>query len=54
MQTSLAIASVRGGKGAKEEGHEVNEWAEKQILEVYKNSDKFLVVKATVKKLVVT
>eukprot|EP00026_Physarum_polycephalum_P014398 Phypoly_transcript_14907.p1 GENE.Phypoly_transcript_14907~~Phypoly_transcript_14907.p1 ORF type:complete len:310 (+),score=51.07 Phypoly_transcript_14907:39-932(+) len=52
--TALAIASAKGGKGAKEEGYEVNEWVEKQILEVYKNSDKLPLVKATLKKMIVT
>jgi len=52
--TILAISSAKGGKGAKEEGQEVGEWVEKQLLEVYKNSDKLPVVKATLKKIIVT
>lgn len=54
FQTVLAIASSRGGKGAKEDGQEISEWVEKQILEVYKNSDKLPLIKATLKKLIVT
>lgn len=38
----------------KEDGQELNEWAEKQILQVYKNSDKLPLVKATLKKMIVT
>jgi tetratricopeptide (TPR) repeat protein len=51
--TILAISSTKGGKG-KEDGQEVNAWVEKQILQVYKNSDKLPLVKATLKKMIVT
>lgn len=49
--TILAMASAKGGKNAKEEGQELYEWAEKKVLDVYKNSDKLPIVHATLKKL---
>jgi tetratricopeptide (TPR) repeat protein len=51
--TVLAIASAKGGKSLKDDGQEVGEWVEKQILEVYKNTDKLPVVKAALKKMIV-
>jgi len=50
--TTLAQATVKGGKSSKEDG--LTEWAEEKILQMYTNSDKLPIVRATLKKLNVT